>query len=103
LEVELTLPERAWYIRAVRQFGWSKRELQHRIKTNAHLEMTLDFEANVCYTEEKNGDMECTVHDENPLCVSREYRDRISESIDTIGFLNCDFGFDTQLTHNRCI
>lgn len=73
LEMELTLPERAWYIRAVRQFGWSKRELQHRIKTHAHLEMTLDFEANVCYTEEKNADTECTVHDENPLCVSREH------------------------------
>ena len=40
LEAELTLQEKAWYIRAVRQFGWSKVELMQKIKANAHLEIT---------------------------------------------------------------
>ena len=30
LEAELTLQERAWYIQAVRQYGWSKLELQRK-------------------------------------------------------------------------
>ncbi len=50
LEAELTLQERAWYIQAARQFGWSKLELQRKIKTNAHLETALDFADDVCYT-----------------------------------------------------
>ena len=31
MEAELTLQEKAWYIRAVRQFGWSKLELAKQI------------------------------------------------------------------------
>jgi len=50
LEAELTLQERAWYIRAARQFGWSKLELQRNIQANAHLETALDFADDLCYT-----------------------------------------------------
>lgn len=39
LEAELTLQENAWYIRAVRQFGWSKLKLAERITTSAHLDV----------------------------------------------------------------
>ena len=52
LEAELTLQERMWYIRAVRQFGWSKLKLAERIASSTHLEMALDLTAEVCYTEE---------------------------------------------------
>lgn len=52
LEAELTLQERAWYIQAVRKFGWSKLELQQMIKANAHLETALDLTDAVCYTED---------------------------------------------------
>lgn len=72
LEAELTLQERAWYIQTVRQFGWSKLELQGEIATNAHLDNALDFADKVCYTMEKNTSMECAADDKNPICVPRQ-------------------------------
>ena len=54
LEAELTIQERAWYIRAVRRFGWSKQELQRQIDAGAHMENALDFESETCYTGEKS-------------------------------------------------
>jgi len=54
LEAELTAQERAWYIRAVRRLEWSKLELQQQIDAGAHMENTLDFESEPCYTEEKS-------------------------------------------------
>ena len=52
MEADLTLQEKAWYIRAVRQFGWSKSELAKRISAFAHLEITLDLPGKMCYTKE---------------------------------------------------
>ena len=60
MEAELTLQEKAWYIRAVRQFGWSKLELAKQIAASAHLEKSLDLRSEVCYTEENS----------NPSCSS---------------------------------
>ena len=54
MEAELTLQEKAWYIRAVRQFGWSKLELAKQIAASAHLEKSLDLRPEVCYTEENS-------------------------------------------------
>ena len=59
MEAELTLQEKAWYIRAVRQFGWSKLELAKQIAASAHLEKSLDLRPEVCYTEE-NSDPSCS-------------------------------------------
>ena len=73
LEAELTLQERAWYIRAVQQFGWSKLELQRKITSGAHLEISLDFTDGMCYTGEKNSVMERTANDENPLYLPWKY------------------------------
>jgi hypothetical protein len=39
LEAELNLEERHWYLRAARQFGWSKADLQKKIAAEAHLEI----------------------------------------------------------------
>ncbi len=58
LESELTIQERAWYIQAVRQFGWSKLELIKQIKSNAHLDTALDSEPELCYTEQKSDSAE---------------------------------------------
>lgn len=43
LEAELTLRERAWYIRAAGKFGWSKMELHRMITANAHMKISLDM------------------------------------------------------------
>ena len=38
LEADLDMEGRSWYLRAVRQFGWSKAELTGQIAANAHLQ-----------------------------------------------------------------
>ena len=48
LEAELTVQERMWYIRAVRQYGWSKLELYRMITANTHTEISLDITDSVC-------------------------------------------------------
>ena len=53
-EAELTSQEKAWYIRAVRQFGWSKSELAEQIAAAAHLEIALDLPGEMCYTKENS-------------------------------------------------
>ena len=72
LEAELALQERAWFIRAVRQFGWTKLKLAERIAASALLEMALDLTAEVCYTEE-NSVTECVNDDKHPLYLPWEY------------------------------
>lgn len=52
LEAEPTLQEQTWYIQSLRQYGWSKLELQQKIASKVHTEKALDFAVNVCYTEE---------------------------------------------------
>ena len=54
MESDLTLHEKAWYICAVRQFGWSKSELAKRITASAYLEIALDLPEEVCYTGNSN-------------------------------------------------
>lgn len=51
LEADLTIQEKAWYIRAVQRFKWSKLELAKQIASAAHLEMPLDLRSEVCYTK----------------------------------------------------
>ena len=48
MEADLTMELREWYLRAARQFGWSKTELTARIAEQAHLEIVLDIEQEVC-------------------------------------------------------
>ena len=61
LEAELTLQEKAWYIRAVQQLGWSKMELQRQISVGAHLIVVLDGMAEVCYREFVHSSFTCVV------------------------------------------
>lgn len=92
LEAELTPTERAWYIRAVHCFGWSKAELQRRIGAHAYLEMALDFSDDVCYTEEKAADTEHANRDEDTACLLQAdqplTRNRQGKSLEyTLGLL----------------
>lgn len=49
LEADLTAEQRAWYLQAVLEFGWSKNELKYAIKAT-HEEITLAYPADSCYT-----------------------------------------------------
>lgn len=58
MEADLTINEKAWYIRTVQRLGWSKLELVKQIADSAHLKISLDISEEVCYTEE-NISSEC--------------------------------------------
>ena len=49
MAADLTMDLREWYIKAVEQFGWSKTELIANIAGNAHENIVLAIEDEVCY------------------------------------------------------
>ncbi len=51
LEADLPMELREWYLRAVKQFDWSKAELTDNIADNAHEKIVLAIEDDVCYSE----------------------------------------------------
>lgn len=53
LEADLSMELRGWYLKAVKQFGWSKVELTEKIATNAHEMIILAINEEVCYTDEQ--------------------------------------------------
>lgn len=60
LEADLDLSLRLWYMRATRQFGWSKRELIEMIKNAAHMEIVLHNGIEVCDNDKNEYEMEAT-------------------------------------------
>lgn len=60
LEAELALQERAWYIQAAGQFGWSKLELTMKIRERAHETAALNSPADLCYSNSSRGDKDGT-------------------------------------------
>lgn len=60
LEAELDLEGRLWYMRAVRQFGWSKLELIEMIENTAHMEIVLDDGHEACDNEVAECETEIT-------------------------------------------
>lgn len=48
MEADLTMELREWYMKAMQQFGWSKTELIAMITSEAHLEIVLDNEEEIC-------------------------------------------------------
>lgn len=48
MEAELTMELREWYMKAAKQFGWSKTELIAMIASAVHLEIVLDIENEIC-------------------------------------------------------
>ena len=73
LEAELNLEERRWYLRAARQFGWSKADLQKKIAAEAHLELLLDESEVPCYTECEDSKLECSKHDQDTFSLPRQH------------------------------
>lgn len=54
LEADLSVGLREWYLKAVKQFGWSKVELIEKIVSNAQEVIVLVIDEEVCYTEGQN-------------------------------------------------
>lgn len=57
LEADLTMEQREWYLKAARQFSWSKTELIANIAAKAHEHIVLAIEDNVCYIVEQEAKM----------------------------------------------
>ena len=86
MEADLTMELREWYLRAARQFGWSKTELTARIAEQTHLEIVLDIEQEVC--DNGTNDVDITSrsirnavayfnrHFEQRVLLLRQYRGR---------------------------
>ena len=53
MEAELTMELREWYMKAAKQFGWSKTELIANIAANAHENIVLAIENEVSYIAER--------------------------------------------------
>ncbi len=59
MEADLTMELREWYMKAAEQFDWSKTELINNIAANAHENIVLAIEEEMCYIvdeEEKQAD-----------------------------------------------
>ena len=72
LEADLTPEERTWYIRAVKRFGWTKKELSEETAAHACGKIALDREPAACYTESENSAQE-TVHEEDTVRMPGEH------------------------------
>ncbi|MBQ8834120.1 MAG: hypothetical protein IJ001_04250 [Oscillospiraceae bacterium] len=53
MEADLTIELREWYMKAAERFGWSKTELTANIAMNAHENIVLAIEEEVCYIVEQ--------------------------------------------------
>lgn len=56
LEADLTMELREWYLKATKQFEWSKAELTEKIVANAHEEIVLAIEEEAHYIAEKENE-----------------------------------------------
>ena len=72
LEAGLTLEEMGWYIRAVRRYGWTKKQLVDGISAQEHLSQ-FDKLPSPCYTESVNEATENERYDEDTVYLPREY------------------------------
>ena len=88
LEAELSLPEREWYIRAARRFGWSKLALTEKIAERTHENIAIDNEPDLCYTASDEKQME-EKSDQGALLLSREYLSQPDGGV-------CDEGFGEE-------
>ena len=74
MEADISMEERAWYLRACGEYGWSKSELQSKIDSGAHLEVSLDGSARTCYNN-FNGEQEtrASQDDKSAFYLPRKY------------------------------
>lgn len=67
LEAELTMQERAWYLREVAAHDWSKKVLVENILNAIHLNVVLDDSTYPCYTDKENT-ASVSYDEENGIC-----------------------------------
>lgn len=53
VDADLTMDLRAWYLKAAKQFGWTKGQLIDKILSNAHEELVLDIGQEMCDNQNK--------------------------------------------------
>lgn len=59
-EIQCVVEQRLWYMGAVQRLGWTKLELVQKITENAHEEIALAIDEDMCYTEtQENGEIHC--------------------------------------------
>lgn len=59
MEAELTMELREWYLKAAKQFDWSKAELTENIINNATEEIVLAIEKEMCYPVKQESETAC--------------------------------------------
>ena len=67
-----TEQKRDWYLCATRQFGWSKLKFSDKIAEHAHEHISLDVEADPCYTQTEPKYSE-EAHDEDTVYLPRQH------------------------------
>ena len=74
MEANLSMEQRAWYLRACAEHRWSKSELQSKIESGAHLEVSLDQIRQPWYND-LNGEQETRIsqNDESAFHLSWKY------------------------------
>lgn len=60
MEADLTMELREWYMKAAKQFGWSKTELIAMIVSEVHMETVLDNETEICDVGHSGNENSCT-------------------------------------------
>ena len=70
MEADLTMELREWYMKAAEQFGWSKTELIANIAQNAHENIVLAIEDEVCYIVNRV-EKQATPQMEVPAAINR--------------------------------
>ena len=72
MEMCKTEQKRDWYLSAAQQFGWSKLELIDKIAEHVHEHISLDVEADPCYTQSEPKHSEES-HDEDIVHLPRQH------------------------------
>ena len=72
MEMCKTEQKRDWYLSAAQQFGWSKLELIDKIAEHVHEHISLDVEADPCYTQSEPKHSEDS-HDEDIVHLPRQH------------------------------
>ena len=60
MEADMTMDLREWYMKAAKQFGWSKTELIAMIASEVHLQIALDDEEKTC--DNRNSENKISYH-----------------------------------------
>ena len=80
MEADLIMDLREWYMKAAEQFGWSKTELIANIAVNAHENVVLAIEKEMCYiVEQEEKQTDCNKN------LSADIMNTIHQSVQRLG------------------